>query len=90
MARPVLWPSRAGGHEHVCREMQRHLGVSPTAYVNRLRMEHAAMRLGDSKLPVEDIARTCGIENLSHFYRLFRQHYGTTPKKYRTTANRSA
>ena len=75
------------GHEHVCREMQRHLGVSPTAFVNRLRMEHAAMLLGASGSPVEDIARACGIENLSHFYRLFRQHYGNTPRKYRIQHN---
>ena len=71
------------GHEHVCRETRRHLGLSPSEVVNRIRMEHAAMQLGGSSSPVEEIARDCGIENLSHFYKLFRFHYGTTPRSYR-------
>ena len=71
------------GHEHVCRSLKRHLGMSPSAYLNRLRMEHAAMRLGSGDTPVIDIAIECGIENQSHFYKLFRAHYGTTPRKYR-------
>lgn len=76
--------ARAGrGHEHVCRSLQRHLGMSPSAYINRLRMEHAAMRLGSGDASVQDIAIDCGLENLSHFYKLFREHYGTTPRKYR-------
>ena len=71
------------GHEHVCRETRRHLGLSPSQVVNRIRMEHAAMRLADNSQPVEEIAYDCGIENLSHFYKLFKAHYGTTPRHYR-------
>lgn len=71
------------GHEHVCRMTRKHLGMSPTAYVNRVRMEHAAMHLGSSDMAVQDIALDCGIENLSHFYKLFRDLYGNTPSQYR-------
>lgn len=71
------------GHEHVCRMAKRHLGLSPSAYVNRVRMEHAAMVLGGTSRAISDVAAECGVENLSHFYRLFRAHYGTTPKAYR-------
>lgn len=71
------------GHEHVCRVARRHLGMSPTDYVNRIRMEHAAMLLADRGRAVEDIAADCGIANMSYFYRLFRSHYGTTPLAYR-------
>lgn len=71
------------GHEHVCREARRHLGLSPSAIVNRIRMEHAAMRLSGSDIAVEAIAQECGIENLSYFYRLYRAHYGATPIEYR-------
>jgi AraC family cel operon transcriptional repressor len=31
--------------EHVCRQTRRHLGLSPTQYVNRIRIQHAAMLL---------------------------------------------
>ncbi len=71
------------GHEHVCRTLRRHLGLSPSAYINRVRMEYSAMRLGATDVPVEEIAVECGIENLSHFYKVFRDHYGTTPRQYR-------
>lgn len=70
-------------HEHVCRVAKQHLGMSPTQYVNRIRMEHAAMLLGDGRLSIEDVASDCGVANLSYFYRLFREHYGTTPREYK-------
>ncbi|RVT86904.1 AraC family transcriptional regulator [Rhodobacteraceae bacterium CCMM004] len=71
------------GHEHVCRIARQHLGMTPTAYVNRIRMEHAAMLLGRTDMTVSEIAEDVGIENLSHFYRVFRQNYGATPGAYR-------
>lgn len=71
------------GHEHVCRMARKHLGVSPSAYVNRIRMEYAALMLASSDLTINDISSECGIENLSHFYRVFQKQYGTTPRQYR-------
>jgi AraC family cel operon transcriptional repressor len=71
------------GHEHVCRVMKVHMGVTPSIYMNKLRMEHAAMHLGSSDMSILEVSLECGIENLSHFYKLFREHYGNTPKQYR-------
>ncbi len=71
------------GHEHVCRMARKHLGMSPSAYVNKMRMEYAALMLAGSDLSINEIAGACGIENLSHFYRVFQRQYGTTPRRYR-------
>ena len=71
------------GHEHVCRETKRHLGVSPSVLINRIRMVHAARLLREGEYSVEDISHSCGIRNLSHFHRLFREHHCTTPGRYR-------
>ncbi|MCY3876117.1 MAG: AraC family transcriptional regulator [Rhodobacteraceae bacterium] len=71
------------GHEHVCRTARKHLGMSPSAYTNERRMEYAALMLGSTDTSIENIAHDCGIENLSHFYRLFRARYGVTPRRYR-------
>lgn len=71
------------GHEHVSRETRRHLGMSPTEYLTRVRMEHAALLLSSSDQSIEEVAMNCGIENLSHFYKRFRNAYGTTPRRYR-------
>ncbi len=68
---------------HVCRECRRHLGLSPTQYVNRIRIQHAAMMLSGTAQPISNIALDCGFENLSYFHRLFREQYGTTPRGYR-------
>ena len=76
------------GHEHVCRQTARHLGMSPTAFVNQVRMQHAAQRLGEGSATIEEIANECGITNVSHFYKLFRSHYGTTPRAYRLRHHR--
>lgn len=78
-----LVAAAARTHEHVARCTRKYLGMSPTAYVNRIRMQHAAMMLGRTDLPVFDLAQECGVTNLSHFHRLFKQHYGTTPADYR-------
>ena len=48
------------------------------------RLEVAARLLRESRLPVDEIARTVGYENLSHFHRMFRARYGATPHRYRT------
>ncbi len=70
-------------HEHVCRVTRLELGITPAAFVNRIRIEHSALLLGHGGLPIPEVARECGIENLSHFYRLFRTQYGVTPRQYR-------
>lgn len=69
--------------EHVCRQARRYLGLSPTQYVNRLRIQHAAMLLAGTDRALPDIAADCGLENVSYFHRLFREQYGTTPRGYR-------
>ena len=70
-------------HEHVCRQARRYLGLSPTQYVNRIRIQHAAMLLAATDRGLTEVAAECGFENLSYFHRLFRDQYGTTPRGYR-------
>jgi AraC family cel operon transcriptional repressor len=76
---------RAAGraHPHVSRTAQRFLGQTPTDYVNARRMAHAARRLAGSQDPLPEIAAEIGIDNLSHFHRLFREAHGTTPAAWR-------
>lgn len=70
-------------HPHVSRSMRRFLGVTPSDYVNALRMDHAARRLAGSGDSLTEIAAECGIPNLSHFHKLFRTRHGMTPAEYR-------
>ncbi|MEY1556732.1 helix-turn-helix domain-containing protein [Yoonia sp. R2331] len=70
-------------HPHVSRTMRRHLGMTPSDYINTLRMDQAARALVTDTEPLADIAESCGIPNLSHFHKLFRARFGLTPLKYR-------
>lgn len=76
---------RASGraHAHVSRTVQRFLGETPSEYVNRIRMAHAARTLTGTSDGLAEIATECGVANLSHFHRLFRDAHGMTPNQYR-------
>ncbi len=69
--------------EHVSRELKRCTGETPTALVNRLRLEHAARRLLLSGGDITTIAYDCGFETLSYFSLLFKKRFGLTPRDYR-------
>ena len=76
-------------HEHVCRTSHEVLGVTPTAYINQIRIEHAAHLLSSDDIQIERVAEACGFENTSYFYRLFRRQYGATPRAYRLRHQKS-
>ena len=69
--------------EHASRVVHQHLGVTPTDYVNDIRMAYAMRQLEMGDREILEIALDCGIENLSHFYSLFRDRAKMTPRAYR-------
>lgn len=69
--------------EHLNRQMRRYLGETAVGVLTRHRLEHAARLLRHSTLPVLEICQRCGLDNLSHFYRLFRRHFGCPPGAWR-------
>ena len=80
---PLLIERTGRSHEHVSRTFKRVFGQTPSSWVNGLRMELAARMLVSEDWQIPEVALACGIEDLSHFYRLFRQTYGVSPMKYR-------
>lgn len=58
------------------------LGVSPADYIRRRRMEKAADLLQNEKLSIKEVASRVGICDAHYFTKLFKSHYGITPKKY--------
>ena len=75
-------------HPHVSRTARKYLGKSPSEIINEQRMIYAAKRLAGSPDSLAEIAADCGIPNLSHFHKLFRQHHGLTPQRYRKAHQR--
>lgn len=65
------------------RLFRRHLGVSPMAYLARIRVERAAQLLTNTDEPVARIGALVGWSDPTYFARRFRQLTGLTPTDYR-------
>lgn len=58
-------------------------GTGPQAYLQKLRIGAARDLLRHSNLSVSEIAWQVGLQDISHFSRLFRAHAGVSPARYR-------
>lgn len=59
------------------------LGVSPGEYLRLLRLQRAKELLETSSLRVKEVAALIGINDISHFVRHYKVHYGETPSETR-------
>ncbi len=75
--------------ETLCRAMKRFAGVTPSEYVNALRLSTAARLLRNTDMRVLDIQLDCGFDSASHFNQRFRREFGLSPSRYRRQ-NRAA
>lgn len=69
--------------EHVARTLKKYTGKTPSEVVNLARIEYAAGQLVSTTHKIQDIVMDCGYESLSHFYKLFHDIFGTSPRRYR-------
>ncbi len=65
------------------RRFQSATGESPIRYLQKLRLSKAQERLESSLQPLEEIIAEIGYEDISSFRKLFQQHFGLSPSKYR-------
>jgi len=75
------WAGRS--REHVARSCRRYMGCSPSQWLNRLRLDRAALLLRKTNRDIADIAFDAGFGTVAHFYRLFRRRFGLPPAAYR-------
>jgi len=59
------------------------MGENLSNYINRLRVDKAAVMLVTTNMPISAIAKTCGFEDQSWFLKIFKNNTGFTPGKYR-------
>ncbi len=69
--------------EHLTRALKKYYGITPSEYINRIRLYNAAQLLKSSKKSVLDIVFECGFNNTSYFYECFKKEFGMSPKQYR-------
>lgn len=59
------------------------IGQSPHAFVHKIRLQKAAMKLNNSAESILTIALSCGFLSETHFSKAFKTLYGVTPSVYR-------
>ncbi|MCX7804082.1 MAG: helix-turn-helix domain-containing protein [Planctomycetota bacterium] len=59
------------------------IGVPPSEYLARLRLQNALSLLKCTALPVAEIARRCGFDDPNYFSRLLRRKTGMSPRMFR-------
>ncbi|TBL70309.1 helix-turn-helix domain-containing protein [Paenibacillus thalictri] len=69
--------------EYVSRSFRKHFGLTPTQWLNRIKLEYASNLIQFTDEEITQIALDCGFENLSHFYHLFKNQFQCAPAKYR-------
>ena len=67
------------------REIHRYTGKTYTQLIQERRLAQAAFLLRSTDRKVEDVAQAVGYENISYFYRIFKEAYGVSPRSYRIT-----
>ena len=72
----------------VARAFRAHYGLSVGEYGRRLRVEWAAAEIAGCDRPLAEIAVQAGFADQSHFTRLFKRYFGTTPGQYRAFQSR--
>ncbi|PYI50284.1 AraC family transcriptional regulator [Paenibacillus flagellatus] len=75
---------------HFCKQFHREVGMTPIAYLNKVRMEEAVSLLSTTSLPIADIARMTGFETPGYFAKVFKRLVGGTPTEYRESKHEPA
>ncbi|MFF2289110.1 bifunctional transcriptional activator/DNA repair enzyme AdaA [Peribacillus butanolivorans] len=72
-----------GSPYHLQRLFKRVKGLSPTEYIQQLRLEKAIRMLESSEQPVTEIGLAVGFSSTPYFITLFKKKMGYTPSGYR-------
>ncbi|WP_243644163.1 bifunctional transcriptional activator/DNA repair enzyme AdaA [Paenibacillus pinisoli] len=72
-----------GSPYHLHRTFKRTTGMTPLAYIQQIRMQHAARLLEETDSPVSRVGELVGIRNTPYFITLFKKTNGCTPAVFR-------
>lgn len=70
--------------DYLSKCLKKHTGMTPLQYANRIKIERAKSLLHQTGLPLKQIVANVGFADYNYFLRVFRQHTGISPAKYRS------
>ena len=68
---------------YICRIIKQEVGMSYKEYLTGLRIAQAKAILADEGIGIKEVCERVGYTNVSHFIKVFTNHTGVTPAKYR-------
>jgi len=74
--------------EYIARSYKNFLGITPTEFVNDLRLTYAASRIINTNLAITDIGISSGFDSISWFNKMFVKKYGISPNNFRKKEKR--
>lgn len=73
--------------DHFIRLFKREVGITPAHFIIKKKMNHARLMLASENQSPKEIAYSLGYDDISYFFRLFKQYTGFTPMQYRKSFN---
>lgn len=67
---------------HLHRRIKELTGITTSEFIRNIRMEQSARLLKERKINISQVAYSMGYSNVSHFARIFKQHFGVSPTEY--------
>ena len=64
------------------RKVKQLTGITPVAYVKKLRLKKAATLLRERKFAVSEVMYLVGFNNASYFTKCFSEEFGMSPRQY--------
>lgn len=71
-------------HHYVGRCFKKQMGRTFTEYVHKIRIKKACFFLLSTTMSIAQVANSVGYQNITYFYRIFKEQTGTDPKSFRT------
>ena len=69
-------------------KFKREMGITPLAYLNRIRIRKSKEYLLNTDKPLAEIAELCGFENAYYFSNAFKRQAGVSPRTFRKAGYR--
>lgn len=69
-------------NKQLYRLIKKYLGVSPSEYIRNVRLQKAAMLLGQKRFTIAEVAYMVGFQTPSYFAKCFQDKYGVPPSQY--------